>query len=198
MNNIIFTLLKMAFLKMFKKKLKMLSTLLILFISLGSFGQAIKNTFDGELISKKSGEYILKQPIKIKLKKAQKILREYDKLYFLMPGIIYSTVKSSGKNYKILDQVYKADYTFGFSINAEILIRKISPNEVQYYLLKSNRIHALSGDIFLQKIDNQHVLVISKIDINPNIPFFLRSLFFKRFKNQLTTSDVKSLQFFTQ
>ena len=74
----------------------------------------------------------------------------------------------------------------------------ISPNEVQYYLLKSNRIHALSGDILLRKIDNQHVLVISKIDINPNIPFFLRSLFFKRFKNQLIASDIKFLQFFTQ
>ncbi|MCX7125416.1 MAG: hypothetical protein NTU49_06665 [Gammaproteobacteria bacterium] len=177
---------------------KILFASMIFFISLNLFGKTIENTVNVELISIKKGEYVLKRPIKITLVKAQKILCAYDKLYFLMPGIIHSTVKSSGKNYKILYQVYKADYTFGFSISAEILIRMIGPNEVQYYLLKSNRIHALSGDILLRKIDKRHVLVISKIDINPNMPFFLRSLFFKRFKNQLAVSDVKFLQFFTQ
>ena len=160
--------------------------------------ETIKNNFDGGLISKKNGDYILKQSVKTTLAQAQKVLNSYDQLYRLMPGVSYSTVTQSGENYKILDQIYKADYTFGLSIPATIFIQKINVNHAQYHLLKSDRIRKLSGEIALQQIDNQHVLIIEKIHIDPVVPFFLRSLFFKRFRNQLSQSNIKILLLFNQ
>ena len=166
------------------------------FLSFCSLGETIKNNLKGEQISTSRGEYVIKQPVKITLQKAQKILNTYDQLYRFMPGIYSSTVKSTGKNYKIIDQVYKANYTFGLAIHAEVLMRKISQNEVQYQLLKSDRIRALSGKILLKKIDDQHVLVIHKINIKPAVPFFLKSVFFSRFKAKLAASRIKISEFF--
>lgn len=168
----------------------------LFFISFSLRAETIKNNFNSGLVSKKDGEYILEQSVKTSLARAQKVLNSYDQLYRLMPGILYSTVTQSGKDYKILDQVYKANYTFGLSIPATIYIQKINANDVQYHLLKSDRIHELSGEIALQQIDHQHVLIIDKIHIDPIVPFFLRSLFFKRFKNQLAVSNSKILDFF--
>lgn len=170
----------------------------LFFISFSLRAETIKNNFNSEIVSKKNGEYILYQLVKTTLSQAQKALSSYDQLYRLMPGISYSTVSQSGKNYKILDQIYRANYTFGLSIPATIYIQKINVNHVQYHLLKSDRIHELNGEIILQKIDNQHVLIVDKIYIDPIAPFFLRSLFFKRFKNKLAISKIKILVFFAE
>ena len=170
----------------------------LFFMSFSLHAETIKNNVDSELISRKNGEYILTQSVRTTLTRAQKILNSYDQLYRLMPGVLHSTVAQSGKNYKILDQVYKANYTFGLSIPATLLVEKINANHVQYHLLKSDRIHELSGEIVLQEIDNQHVLIIDKIHIDPIVPFFLRTLFFKRFKNQLAVSKIKIHEFFSQ
>lgn len=191
------TLQATDYLKMLNKiNLRIIFIFSLFFMSFSLQAETIKNNVDGELISNKNGEYILTQSVKTTLTQAQKILNSYDQLYRLMPGISYSTVTQSGNNYKILEQVYKADYTFGLSIPATIFIQKINANQVQYHLLKSDRIHALSGEIALQQIDHQHVLIIDKINIDPAVPFFLRSLFFKRFKNQLSVSNSKIHEFF--
>ena len=105
-----------------------------------------------------------------------------------MPGVTNTHIQRINQRQAYIDQIYHAGFTFGFNIKARLLAKKVRQNQYQYTLLKSDRINKLTGTLTLKKIDKMHTLFIHQINILPSVPFFLRSLFYTRFKNQLIVS----------
>ena len=123
-------------------------------------------------------------------KKAEKIwelITNYEKMAAIMPDIKNAQIIKSNGDSALIRYTFYAPYTFGRTIDALIKVDEQPNYFLGYKLIQSKNIISLNGHWVLIPFGD-HTLLSHRVYIEPKIPYFLKSLFFKYFKNNLNKS----------
>lgn len=110
--------------------------------------------------------------------RAWAVLTDYEAMAGVMPDIQQTKVLSRQGNKLEVAQTYQAPYTFGLRIKARLAISEQPPHSMSYQLISGDRIRALEGSWSLTP-SKGGVLVQHRIQLDPDIPNFLRPIYFE-------------------
>ena len=138
----------------------------------GAGGQMAQALGDLVLIGSK-GHYTAKFFVPVNQARAWAVLTNYEAMAGLMPDIKQAKVLSRHGNQLELAQTYQAASTFGLPIKVVLAVEESQPRLMRYRMLRGERILSLQGQWSLTPV-RAGVLVQHQIDLEPDLPAFLR------------------------
>lgn len=114
----------------------------------------------------------------VSAKRAWAVLTNYEAMAGVMPDIKEAKVLRRNGSSLELQQTYQAPYTFGQRIKATLQVREQAPRQFSYQLIKGDRIRELKGSWSLTPV-NGGVLVRHQISVDPEVPGFVRPLYYE-------------------
>jgi hypothetical protein len=111
-------------------------------------------------------------------KRAWSVLTNYEAMAGVMPDIKEAkVVRRSGATLE-LQQTYLAPYTFGRRIKATLAMQETAPRQLSYQLIKGDQIRQLKGTWTITPVSGG-VLLRHQIQVDPEIPGFVRPLYYE-------------------
>ena len=119
------------------------------------------------------GHYSITLLVPVPPARAWSVLTNYEALAGVMPDIQQATVISRRGPSLVLAQTYRAPYTFGLAIKAQLQLEETPPRQLRYRLISGDRIRRLQGLWTLTPMPGG-TLLRHQIDLEPDLPSFLR------------------------
>jgi hypothetical protein len=138
-------------------------------------------------LRKVQGGYVASIFVPTTLQQAWRTLTNYPAMAGQMPDIKAAKVLQRNGNQLQLAQTYQAPYTFGQTIRAILLVQETPKSQISYRLLRGDRIRKLQGAWALTPIHGG-VIVNHTISVDPDIPDFLRPIYFELCETNLLNS----------
>ncbi len=124
------------------------------------------------------GNYTASVFVAASAKRAWSVLTSYEAMAGVMPDIKEAKmVRRSGATLE-LQQTYLAPYTFGRRIKATLAMQETAPRQLSYQLIKGDQIRQLKGTWTITPVSGG-VLLRHQIQVDPEIPGFLRPLYYE-------------------
>ena len=124
------------------------------------------------------GNYTASVFVAASAKRAWSVLTNYEAMAGVMPDIKEATVvRRSGATLE-LQQTYLAPYTFGRRIKATLAMQETAPRQLSYQLIKGDQIRQLKGTWTITPVSGG-VLLRHQIQVDPEIPGFVRPLYYE-------------------
>jgi len=119
--------------------------------------------------------------------RAWTVLTDYAAMAGVMPDIKDARVLRREGNRVELQQTYQAPYTFGRRIRATLLMQESAPRQLSYQLIRGDQIRSLRGSWTLTPVRGG-VLLSHRMQIDPEIPDFIRPVYFELTETNLQQS----------
>ena len=124
------------------------------------------------------GNYTASVFVAASAKRAWSVLTNYEAMAGVMPDIKEAkVVRRSGATLE-LQQTYLAPYTFGRRIKATLAMQETAPRQLSYQLIKGDQIRQLKGTWTITPVSGG-VLLRHQIQVDPEIPGFVRPLYYE-------------------
>ena len=133
------------------------------------------------------GNYTASVMVPVSAQQAWSVLSNYESMPGLMPDIQQTKVLSRSGRHIELSQTYKAPYTFGLSIKANLQVQETPPTKMSYSLIRGDRIKQLSGNWTITPVKGG-VLLKHQLQVVPQIPGFLLGTYYDLTETNLRQS----------
>ena len=120
-------------------------------------------------------------------RRAWSVLTGYEAMSGVMPDIKEAKVLSRSGGSVELQQVYLAPYTFGRRIKAVLTMRETAPRQLSYSLVRGDQIRVLQGSWTITPVSGG-VLLRHQLKVDPEVPGFVRPLYFELMEANLRQS----------
>lgn len=119
--------------------------------------------------------------------RAWAVLVNYEAMVGVMPDIKEAKVLRRSGPVVELQQTYQAPYTFGRRIKAVLTMRETAPRQLSYTLVRGDQIRELRGSWSITPVAGG-VLVRHQLFVNPEVPGFVRPMYFELMEANLRQS----------
>lgn len=108
--------------------------------------------------------------------RAWAVLSDYETQASIAPDIVRAKLVQRDGSTVLLDQHYRAGYTFGLTIKARLSIREHPPGGFSYTLVQGDRLNSLQGSWTITPVKGG-VQLRHSMTVNPQVPFLLRAIY---------------------
>jgi len=126
----------------------------------------------------KQGNYTASVFVAVPAQRAWSVLTNYEDMAGVMSDIKEARVLRRNGPMVELQHTYQAPYTFGLRIQAVLTMREAAPRQLSYELVRGDRIRDLRGTWTITPVSDG-VIVRHQIRLDPEIPGFLRPLYYE-------------------
>lgn len=124
----------------------------------------------------RSGHWRLSEFVATSPQRAWAVLSQYEAQAALAPDISRAQVVSRSGREVVLEQTYKAGYTFGLPIRARLSIQEDPPRGFRYRLLQGEKLNALQGQWTITPVKGG-IQLRHEIRVDPQVPPLLRPIY---------------------
>jgi len=143
---------------------------------------AAKPTLRGQ-----QGNYSASVFVAVPAKRAWAVLVNYEAMAGVMPDIKEAKVLRRTGSVVEVQQTYQAPYTFGRRIKAVLSMRETPTRQLSYELVRGDQIRELSGTWTITPVAGG-VQLRHQIRVDPEVPSFVRPLYFELMETNLRQS----------
>jgi len=126
----------------------------------------------------KQGNYSASVFVAAPPQRAWAVLVNYEAMAGVMPDIKEAKVLRRTGPVVEVQQTYQAPYTFGRRIKAVLTMRESAPRQLSYELVRGDEIRELRGTWTITPVSGG-VIVRHQIKLDPEIPGFVRPLYYE-------------------
>jgi membrane-associated protease RseP (regulator of RpoE activity) len=135
----------------------------------------------------KQGTYTASVFVAVPAPRAWGVLVNYEAMAGVMPDIKDAKVLRRNGPVVEVQQTYQAPYTFGRRIKAVLTMRESAPRQLSYTLVRGDQIRELRGTWTITPVAGG-VQLRHQIQVDPEMPSFVRPLYFELMETNLRQS----------
>ena len=130
------------------------------------------------------GNYMVAEFVSTTPERAWAVLTNFNSQAEWAPDISQTKVlKRSGRNL-VLQQTYRAGYTFGLPIKARLSVQETPPKGFSYKLIQGDRLNTLQGSWTIQPVAGG-VQLKHQMQVDPQVPGPLRPFYYEQQEQNL-------------
>jgi hypothetical protein len=128
------------------------------------------------LLKGAKGSWTVSEFVATTPQRAWAVLSNYALQASLAPDITQAQVLRRSGNTVLLQQTYKAGYTFGLPIRAQLSISETPPRGFSYRLVQGDKLNSLQGTWTITPVKGG-VQLRHQIQVDPQVPALLRPIY---------------------
>ena len=150
------------------------------FISLLAISPAVAEP----ILRGSQGNYVVTQFVSTTPQRAWTVLTNFNSQAVWAPDINQTKVLKRSGNNLVLQQTYRASYTFGLPIKTRLSVHENPPNGFSYKLIHGDMLNTLQGSWTIKSVAGG-VQLKHQMQVDPKVPSQLRAFYYERQEQNL-------------